>query len=193
MVASKAKTRRAPYTKGAHLARIIFILLALAVIAFVGHRLSKRIRWQIVASKLAVTDSKMKGMADAQTKYQAALGRFMPWSQYPEGPRLDIENWGMNNMQVFQSFLRSDIDDPFNPGKTLLFWSDRTGWTVWSVGPNRESDLPREVYANPDPATRYQTAPYLYDPSNGLVSKGDLILIYRPAPIESTGDAGGAS
>jgi hypothetical protein len=67
--------------------------------------------------------------------------------------------------------------DPFveQPNLTFGYYAPPNGWIVWSAGPDGIFDLDWTVYdpAKPQPQPEI-LARYTYDPTNGVVSPGDI-------------------
>ena len=52
-----------------------------------------------------------------------------------------------------------------------------SGWIVWSPGPDKRYDLDWKVYDPDVPQPSTELIPYMYDPTNGTVSRGDIFRV----------------
>ena len=80
------------------------------------------------------------------------------------------------------AYLTQHLPDPFGgEGDSFGYYTVQgektSGWIVWSPGPDKKYDLDWKVY-DPDvaqPST--ELIPYMYDPTNGAVSPGDIFRV----------------
>ena len=81
------------------------------------------------------------------------------------------------------AYLSRYLEDPFaGQDATYGYYSTvgekgKTGWVLWSPGPDEKYDLDWKLYdpdvADPIPAL----VPFIYDPTNGTVSAGDVLRV----------------
>lgn len=78
------------------------------------------------------------------------------------------------------AYLISYPSDPFAPaaGIPFCYWTDKSGWIMWSAGPDRKYDLTIDniglVYHAEDKVPSDLLIMKTYDPSNGPGSPGDI-------------------
>ncbi len=175
------------YSLGARLAMLVFglIFLGLALYAiFFVHRYSQA---AIVGTKYVELDKNMQALADGLTNYFNAAKMFLPMEMTPNGPTLDQERWGKKFPQLFATYAGQDPSDPFTKdgAEPLRYWTNNSGWTIWSMGPDGKYDLKDpKIYGDPSMDVLKKLPPYYWDPSNGVLSGGDIAKVYRPAPEE---------
>lgn len=93
-------------------------------------------------------------------------------SLYPQGPA---------TLTTPVAYITSYFNDPFAnvPGDTFAYHTKEeggaTGWVLFSPGPDGRFDFEWELYSPLTPQPSPDLIPYLYDPTNGLLSSGDLI------------------
>ncbi|MCX7016232.1 MAG: hypothetical protein NTW86_27355 [Candidatus Sumerlaeota bacterium] len=175
------------YSPGARWARRLALALALAAVAGAIVVGVWGVRRTLVAARVAAVYGMFQTLASSLTTYKTDTGAFLPWAITDSGPVLNQTFWGAHSGATFSYYVARDLTDPFSPtpGAPLRYWSNNTGWTLWSAGPDRQYDLrDPKVYAAPSADIQKALPLFLYDPSNGIVSPGDLAYYYRPAPGE---------
>jgi hypothetical protein len=75
------------------------------------------------------------------------------------------------------AYISTVSEDRFNEGQPFGYLTKDDHWLLFSPGPDRKIDLPWEEYIGLNIAeTSYEdwALPYTYDPTNGIVSDGDI-------------------
>lgn len=90
------------------------------------------------------------------------------------------------------AYLSSVYPDPFSKsGAKPNYHRKQHGWILWSMGPDKQFNMTHQLVAllyDPAPSNPFATyqdltlypklTPYMYDPTNGTVSQGDIIRIW---------------
>lgn len=92
------------------------------------------------------------------------------------------------------AYISEFFEDPFSPieGATYLYWTPggtRDAWVVWSPGPDRDFDMQLSDLESSYKIQRsgeisvFETMFELtYDPTNGIVSSGDIFRVKKRGP-----------
>lgn len=92
-------------------------------------------------------------------------------------PRRDFVRSGPNQRLGFATKYFKDEAAPI-PGLPYAYFTDRSGWIIFSAGPNQKYEItdPGKVYSGAASEAGQVEAliPYTYDPSNGTYSPGDV-------------------
>ena len=167
-------------------AKRVAAAVAIAALGAAAYYAVLIIQRSIVFARRDLVMAAFQNLGPALDQYRNDAGNFMPWRMTDSGPELNLDFWGASSAQVIEKYLPFDISDPFAPPPRLLrYWANQEGWTTWSIGPDRRYDIvdPKD-YEFPGPKTADHLAPFQYDPTNGLLSAGDLFLLYRAMPGE---------
>jgi type II secretory pathway pseudopilin PulG len=142
-------------------------------------------------SKVARTKSDMRSMATALEAYFVDNNTYPSWTDKPgEGVMRakangkEVPGFAGPSLTTPIAYLTRHMHDVYAPkGKKQTFGyyapkvNDKSGWILWSPGPDMKFDLDWKVY---DPSVS-QPSPdllrYVYDPTNGTVSKGDIFRV----------------
>ena len=80
-----------------------------------------------------------------------------------------------------QAYLTFYFPDPFAPGggdATYSYYKDSSGWIMISAGPDKDYDIaPEKLYRSDIAQPTLELLTYSYDPTNGLVSDGDIFWV----------------
>jgi len=100
------------------------------------------------------------------------------------GTSLATAEWGrpgLDGLTTPLAYVTNVFADPFAPmrGTPYAYHADAKGWLLTSAGPDGDYDIqhPAEVYDSsiPQPSPHLLAGgPWTYDPTNGLVSDGDV-------------------
>ena len=174
------------YSLGARLAMGVFGLILLGVVASAGYRLRGYGQQAIIKAKIELVGKNIVDLADGLNNYHKITNTFLPMMMTPDGPTLDTEHWGKKYPDIMSQFVKGDLTDPFTPDNApLRYWTDGSGWTIWSIGPDGKYDLTDpKLYGWPNMEAQARMADKIYSWNNGPKSKGDVVLIYRAAPEE---------
>lgn len=75
-------------------------------------------------------------------------------------------------------YLTNLLPDPFvTEGRTYGYYSDKAGWILFSPGPDGKFDLDWKIYDSSVPQPSPDLLKYVYDPTNGTISSGDIIRV----------------
>jgi hypothetical protein len=172
------------YSLGARLAMIVFGAIIIVTLIFAGRRVGAKGRQDMIATKYGMTAKNIQDLAEGLTSYYNVYNRYMPYTETPQGPILDMETWGSIDPGRTAQYITGDLTDPFTSDEEpLRYWSGDSGWTIWSMGPDGDYDLTDpKIYAAPGPQATGAINEFLYNYANGIASNGDIITIYRPVP-----------
>ncbi len=117
------------------------------------------------------------------TRDYGAFRQFGPASRLWEMPAIPVlpvlGETDTSSYRVLRDLRLGELPkDPFSPGGQATFgWFEYDGWgLVYSRGPNRQFNYPMSARFRPeDPDFLEVLIQHLYDPTNGLVSSGDLL------------------
>jgi hypothetical protein len=162
------------------------------ILAFKPHEVMKT----GVRSKVNSLRANMRSMATGLEAY------YVDWSSYPLSRDFDTllregagspSNWNaLKRLTTPVAYITSIPIDPFaeSEGTPLLYFepqrerdAELSGkgflWCIWSVGPDGRSDIRSKA-----DLTNLETNILAYDPTNGLLSAGDIACWHSPAGIE---------
>jgi prepilin-type N-terminal cleavage/methylation domain-containing protein len=180
---------------------LIELLIVVAIIAILAAIAVPNFLEAQTRSKVARTKSDMRSMATAAESYRVdynyypfsandmwwitAQGQTWPWFVYTanEAWRVtttpvayitsvppDIFNIKASTFPFEASYLYTTEQKEYGAGKTIDWtWTPMGGWGLGSIGPNRVWDYS----FGPGPVSSLINA--IYDPTNGTISKGDII------------------
>lgn len=175
------------YSLGARLAMALLALIILVGISMAGSKLRKRGNEAMAYTKLEMAAKNITDLAESLSNYFNGARTFMPMVMTPDGPTLDSVRWAKDSPAAYVQYAAPFLNDPFgeDPTTQLRYWTDGKGWTIWSKGPDGDYDLTDPaVYGAPGIEATAGIADYVFNIGNGVISNGDIIQIYRPAPEE---------
>lgn len=134
------------------------------------------------SSEFSQLTERWRSLASGIRRYEVDFGRF-PASQsesQTSTPLMRMTN--VVNQLIMLQYLperaRRDGVDPFSQeGSSLNYYSpkEKHGWIITSVGPDRKLSFePALTYVPWDPTSWDKILGRSYDPTNGLLSSGDL-------------------
>lgn len=95
----------------------------------------------------------------------------------PQHPfTMDGQYPNMGSLTTPVSYLTHLLPDPFSPGasRPFAYFGDCHGYLVWTTGPDGKFDIDWTKYDTSVPPTEAFKTQYTYDPTNGVVSSGDI-------------------
>lgn len=94
----------------------------------------------------------------------------------PNLPYTTSERTPKNNLTTPISYLTHLLPDPFSgsAASPFAYYGDCHGYLVWTAGPDGKWDIDWTTYDTSKPPTEAFKAQYTYDPTNGVVSSGDI-------------------
>jgi type II secretory pathway pseudopilin PulG len=158
------------------------------------------------SAKIWTVKDDLRHLAKAIERYHSDNKKYPPWARGEEGVNRFAPGTGAYKMHTFAKdaltspikYIESYPHDPFSDtkGATYGYYTDGVGFIIYSWGPNTDENAPggweleadiEKVYDSriPQPSftllTGKSSAPkggaYTYDPSNGMVSEGDIYLV----------------
>ena len=139
-------------------APVVAVLAAIAIPNFLEFQ---------TRAKVSRTMSDMRSMATGLEAYM------VDWGQYPPAPEC---------ITTPIAYLTSLYPDPFSQTQANFNYTRKQyGWITWSMGPDRQFNMTPQMadsLYNPALPNPYaQLIPYMYDPTNGTTSMGDIMRI----------------
>jgi hypothetical protein len=125
-----------------------------------------------VRSKISRTKADMRTLSTAIESYNVDHGT------YPPGNRDELRETP-NMLTTPVAYITRIPEDPFSPesGGKICYYLKGNDYLLYAAGPDRVIDIDPE--ADFDPQDRYKMIDKIYDPTNGTVSKGDIIRTNR--------------
>ncbi len=147
-------------------------------------------------SKVARVRSDQRSMATALESYFIDNNKYPVWTdkdaEYGKGAAFQgkmipsfpaYKPGGAMTVTTPIAYMTSYFDDVFAPVEKTTFGyygvtgSKTAGWVIFSPGPDQKYDLDWKLY-NPDVTQPSpELVPFIYDPTNGTVSPGDIIRV----------------
>ena len=94
-----------------------------------------------------------------------------PMTKYPDGPA---------SLSTPIAYVTSFFPDPFariTPDTFAYYSPDPNGWVLFSPGPDGKYDFIWELYTSAVAQPSTELIAFMYDPTNGLLSSGDIIRV----------------
>jgi hypothetical protein len=189
--------------KGIGVIKILLIILTVCIVGFIIFICCVILILQKdPKSKISRVKSDMRSMSIALEAYYTEHESYPVYTIEPEysvnaflGKKWDDEYFGIPTFRNYDEksihtlttpveYITGYLPDPFAPekGVTFAYYSIRSGWIMWSPGPDRKYDMNigsvKKYYdlaiAQPsiDLISRFS-----YDPTNGTFSEGDIFRV----------------
>lgn len=141
----------------------------------------------IIRSKVSRTKSDMRSMATAIETYYVDNNTYPEWTnaasksiRKPSAGEEAVPSFASPGLTTPVAYLTTYLEDLFaKDSQTFAYYSVNekkvNGWILFSPGPDGKVDLNYKIY---DPKVEQPSpqllARYTYDPTNGIVSRGDI-------------------